>query len=130
MQAGSLTWPLIRRICSFGQLFIRFAYTVFNFWRHPLIFHGGTCPGAWSHGPLNRGFLLTLVESPLLTFSYLFIYYFLLGKISGKRNKVFLFNEQVFNIWASVVAQLVKNLSAMQETSVRFMAHEVTLDKG
>ena len=71
-----------------------------------------------------------MVESPLLTFSYLFIYYFLLGKISGKWNKVFLFKEQVFNILASVVAQLVKNLSAMQETSVRFMAHEVTLDKG
>ena len=32
--------------------------------------------------------------------------------------------------WASLVAQLVKNLSAMQETLVRFLGQEVPLEKG
>ena len=31
---------------------------------------------------------------------------------------------------ASLVAQLVKNLSAMQETLVRFLSREVPLEKG
>ena len=32
--------------------------------------------------------------------------------------------------WASLVAQLVKNLPAMQETWVRFLVWEVPLKKG
>ena len=32
--------------------------------------------------------------------------------------------------WASLVAQLVKNPSAMQETPVRFLGQEVPLEKG
>ena len=32
--------------------------------------------------------------------------------------------------WASLVAQLVKNLSAMQETLVRFLGQEDPLEKG
>ena len=32
--------------------------------------------------------------------------------------------------WASLVAQLVKNLPAMQETSVRFLGLEDPLEKG
>ena len=33
-------------------------------------------------------------------------------------------------LWASLVAQLVKNLPAMQETLVQFLACEVPLEKG
>ena len=33
-------------------------------------------------------------------------------------------------LWASLVAQLVKNLPAMQETPVQFLACEVPLEKG
>ena len=32
--------------------------------------------------------------------------------------------------WASPVAQLIKNLPAMQETPVRFLGEEVPLEKG
>ena len=32
--------------------------------------------------------------------------------------------------WASLVAQLVKNLPAMQETPVQFLGQEVLLEKG
>ena len=32
--------------------------------------------------------------------------------------------------WASLVAQMVKNLPAMQQTWVRFLGHEDTLEKG
>ena len=32
--------------------------------------------------------------------------------------------------WASLIAQLVKNLSAMQETLVRFLGQEDPLEKG
>ena len=34
------------------------------------------------------------------------------------------------NMWASLVAQLVKNLPAMQETPVRFLGWEDPLEKG
>ena len=34
------------------------------------------------------------------------------------------------NIWASLVAQMVKNLPAMQETCVQSLGWEVTLEKG
>ena len=33
-------------------------------------------------------------------------------------------------MWGSLVAQLVKNLPAMQETSVRFQDHEDPLEEG
>ena len=32
--------------------------------------------------------------------------------------------------WASLVAQLVKNLPAMQETPIQFLGREVSLEKG
>ena len=33
-------------------------------------------------------------------------------------------------LWASLVAQLVRNLSAMQETPVQFLGQEDLLEKG
>ena len=33
-------------------------------------------------------------------------------------------------LWASLIAQLVKNLPAMQETPVRFLGREDPLEKG
>ena len=36
----------------------------------------------------------------------------------------------VFVCWASLIAQLVKNLPAMQETPVRFLGWEDLLEKG
>ena len=36
----------------------------------------------------------------------------------------------LFQIWASLIAQLVKNLSAMQETLVQFLGWEDPLEKG
>ena len=36
----------------------------------------------------------------------------------------------MFIYWASLVTQLVKNLPAMQETSVRFLGWEDPLEKG
>ena len=33
-------------------------------------------------------------------------------------------------MWASLIAQLVKNLPAMQETLVQFLGHEDLLEKG
>ena len=35
-----------------------------------------------------------------------------------------------FHFWASLVAQLVKNLLAMQETMVQFLGQEDLLEKG
>ena len=37
---------------------------------------------------------------------------------------------QNFIIWASLIAQLVKNQPAMQETPVRFLGQEDPLEKG
>ena len=36
----------------------------------------------------------------------------------------------VFSFWASLITQLVKNPPAMQETLVRFLGQEDTLEKG
>ena len=41
-----------------------------------------------------------------------------------------IYMEVVRLYWASLVAQLVKNLPAMQETPVRFLDWEVPLEKG
>ena len=38
--------------------------------------------------------------------------------------------EKFAYFWASLVAQLVKNLPAMQETPVRFLVQEDPLEKG
>ena len=35
-----------------------------------------------------------------------------------------------FEIWASLIAQLVKNLPAMQETPIRFLGWKDPLEKG
>ena len=40
------------------------------------------------------------------------------------------FNYGFSNLWASLVAQLVKNLPAMQETLVWFLGQEDPLEKG
>ena len=39
-------------------------------------------------------------------------------------------NQQSSNIWATLIAQLVKNLPAMQETLVQFLGQEDPLEKG
>ena len=36
----------------------------------------------------------------------------------------------LFVYWASLIARLIKNLPAMQETPVRFLGHEDPLEKG
>ena len=45
-----------------------------------------------------------------------------------------LFNSKgegnLINCWASLIAQLVKNLPAMQETQVQFLGQEDSLEKG
>ena len=44
---------------------------------------------------------------------------------------VFLWHfTQYDNLWASLIAQLVKNLPAMQETLVQFLGQEDLLEKG
>ena len=47
----------------------------------------------------------------------------------------FLFNDSqflkvIFLFWASLMAQLIKNLPAMQETPVQFLGQEDPLEKG
>ena len=37
---------------------------------------------------------------------------------------------EICSLWASLVAQLVKSLTAMQETPVRLLSQEDTLEKG
>ena len=37
--------------------------------------------------------------------------------------------EEYLFVWASLIAQLVKNLPAMQETPVRFLGREDALEK-
>ena len=36
----------------------------------------------------------------------------------------------LYSVWASLVAQLVKNMPAVQETPVRFLGWEEPLEKG
>ena len=43
---------------------------------------------------------------------------------------VILFIDYFLKLWASLVAQLVKNLPAMQETPVRFLVQEDPLEEG
>ena len=50
-------------------------------------------------------------------------------KIDRRDKKVF-FNEQCLIIGASLVGQLVKNPSAMQEPSVQFLSQQNHLEKG
>ena len=38
--------------------------------------------------------------------------------------------QLTLSLWVSLVAQLVKNLPAMQETLVQFLGQEDTLEKG
>ena len=42
----------------------------------------------------------------------------------------YLYSPGYFTHWASLRAQLVKNLPAMQETPVRFLGQEDPLEKG
>ena len=42
----------------------------------------------------------------------------------------FLLMFGLFVYWASLIAQLIKNLPAMQETPVQFLGQEDPLDKG
>ena len=42
----------------------------------------------------------------------------------------YLYSPGCFTRWASLKAQLVKNLPAMQETLVRFLGQEDPLEKG
>ena len=44
--------------------------------------------------------------------------------------KIYSHSRIVMIIWASLVAQLVKNLPAMQENPVRFLGWEDPLEKG
>ena len=46
------------------------------------------------------------------------------------RDFTFTFHFHFKEIWASLIAQLVKNLPAMQETLVRFLGREDALAKG
>ena len=46
---------------------------------------------------------------------------------SGRR---FAFKAVLFWLWASLIAQLVKNLPAMQETLVQFLSQKDPLEKG
>ena len=47
-----------------------------------------------------------------------------------RENKFQLLISHPAYAWASLVAQLVKNLPAMQETLVGFLGHEDSLEKG
>ena len=51
---------------------------------------------------------------------------------SQTRNQAYTFciGRQILNHWASMVAQIVKNLLAMQETRVRSLGQEDPLEKG
>ena len=44
--------------------------------------------------------------------------------------RTIIFYESFQNYWASLIAQLVKNLPAMQETPVGFLGWEDPLEKG
>ena len=46
------------------------------------------------------------------------------------RDFTFTFHFHFKEIWAFLIAQLVKNLPAMQETLVRFLGREDALEKG
>ena len=41
-----------------------------------------------------------------------------------------IYNTILYKLWASLIAQLVKNLPAMQETPVQFLGQEDPLEKG
>ena len=45
-------------------------------------------------------------------------------------SQLFLFNIRYIILLASLVAQMVKNLPAMQETQVQFLGQEDPLEKG
>ena len=48
---------------------------------------------------------------------------------SGKFSTIFCFNFPNF-LWASLVAQIIKNIRAIQETRVHSLRHEDPLEKG
>ena len=53
--------------------------------------------------------------------------------LEGKGRNAFYVNlkyNTLESIWASFIAQLVKNLPAMQETLVQFLGQEDLLEKG
>ena len=51
-------------------------------------------------------------------------------KVGGQPPFFLLFYPSFSEIWAFLIGQLVKNLSAMQETLVRFLGQEDPLGKG
>ena len=53
-----------------------------------------------------------------------------LGLYSAFFDALHLLLECVFSFWASMVAQTVKNLLAMQETWVRYLGQEDLLEEG
>ena len=51
-------------------------------------------------------------------------------EVTAHRTKVTTVTIFKCTVWASLIAQLVKNLPAMQETPVRFLGQEDPLEKG
>ena len=52
------------------------------------------------------------------------------GIVNKAEIDVFLELELISRIWASLIAQLVKNLPSMQEIPVQFLGQEDPLEKG
>ena len=68
----------------------------------------------WGHKELNTMSTYTQIISEL---EYLFMYLLAICMSSSEK-------------WASLIAQLVKNLPAMQETPIQFLGWEDPLEKG
>ena len=76
---------------------------------------------------------VTYRTKPTLLLFFSIIFFIIVGKISSISSSVSLFQPKrdalCFEIWASLVAQLVKNLLAMQEIWVWLLAWDDPLEK-
>ena len=62
----------------------------------------------------------------ILFFNFTILYWFCHGFITRQYLMILEYNEK----WASLMVQMVKNLSAMQETQVQSLSQEDLLEKG
>ena len=82
---------------------------------------GGAGVSPQEHHPPQRGWGHVILSLPHSTFTYIYVYTLLIK---------YIYLYVYLLMWGSLIAQLVNNLPAVQETPIGFLGWEDPLEKG
>ena len=131
--------PVVQKVLKITQPWLSHTWPVFlllSYSRSPPVpFRGsGGCIRAavswleWGKRELFSHSFNTYLYMPDIRI-YVYLYTYILGVSSTKQASFLLFSYDLTHLWASLVAQRVKNLPAMQETWVQSLGWEDPLQK-